>query len=61
MAHDTEIQEKLDRLETLLTQLEAGELSVCEAERLHEEGHQLLDECRTFIAHGESEIIERKT
>lgn len=62
MAHDTEIDGKITRIEELINQLEAGGMSVNEAEQLHQEGHQLLDDARAFIATGEGEgtVIERE-
>jgi exodeoxyribonuclease VII small subunit len=60
MAHDTEITEKIDCIRTLIDQLEAGDLSITNAEQLHDEGQQLLDECRTLITQGDGEIIERE-
>jgi exodeoxyribonuclease VII small subunit len=59
MAHDTEITEKMNRIEEVIDQLEADDLSIANAERLHDEGQQLLDECRTLITQGDGEIIVR--
>lgn len=60
MAHDTEIDEKINRIEELIDQLEAGDMSVNEAGRLHDEGHRHLDDARTLIRDGEGEVIEQK-
>lgn len=60
MADDTDINETLDRLETLITTLEAGNISMSEADQLHEEGHQHIDELRTLLSQGDREVIERE-
>ena len=60
MAHDTKIDEKMNRIETLIDQLETGDLSITNAEQLHDEGQQLIDECRTLITQGDGEIIVRE-
>lgn len=59
MVHDTDINQKMNRIEELIAQLEAGDLSINHAERLHEEGHQHIDDIRTLITQGDGEIIER--
>ena len=61
MAHDTDIDEKMNRIETLIDQLETGDLSITNAEQLHDEGQQLIDECRMLITQGDGEIIVRES
>lgn len=60
MVDDTNINETLDRLETLIDTLETGNVSMSEADQLHEEGHQHIDELRTLLSQGDSEVIKRE-
>jgi exodeoxyribonuclease VII small subunit len=59
MAHDTEIDDKIDRIEELIDRLEAGDMSVNDAGQLHREGYRHLDDARTLLEEGDGDVIER--
>jgi len=58
MAKDREINNRIERVETIIQQLESGDIDTDEADRLFEEGQQQLDEVREILNRGEGEIIE---
>lgn len=53
------IASKTDRLETIIAQLEEGDVSLQQAQQLHDEGQALLEELADELDIGDSEIIER--
>lgn len=55
---DDTIAEKTERLETIIEQLEAGEVSLERANELHEEGTELLAELESELAVGDGEIVD---
>ena len=56
--HERELDERLDSVEAIIEQLESGEPSRGEGERLFEEGQQTLDEIRKILDRGEGEVVE---
>jgi exodeoxyribonuclease VII small subunit len=56
---ETSIADKQDRLETIIAQLEDGEVSLDRAKTLHEEGTALLDDLRQDLDLGEGTVTER--
>lgn len=56
---DASITDKQDRLETIIDQLNDGEVSIDRAKKLRDEGQQLLDDLKHDLDLGDSEIIER--
>jgi exodeoxyribonuclease VII small subunit len=58
MAKDRDINSRLDRIEEIIEELDADELSLDEGQELHEEGQQLLTEIQDLLHDDESEIIE---
>jgi len=56
---DDTISEKTDRLETIIDQLEAGDVSLERANELHAEGTELLAELESELAVGDGEIVDR--
>jgi len=58
MAKERELDERLDRVEEIIEQLESGEPSRDEGGRLFEEGRQTLDEIREILDRGEGEVVE---
>jgi len=63
MTDDTRTDEssaaKTDRIEEIIDQLEAGEVSLERAQELHAEGETLLEELDAELNIGEREIIDR--
>jgi len=58
---DASIGEKTERLEEIIDQLEAGEVSLERAQELHDEGQHLLQELEEELDLGNGNIIERTT
>ena len=59
MTDNKPINEKVDRIETIIEQLEAGEVSLEEAQELRAEGKEILDELEETLDVGDGEIIEQ--
>jgi len=59
MATTDTIGEKTDRLESIIDQLENGDVSLEQAQELHEEGKDLLTELEAELDSGEGEIFEQ--
>jgi len=59
MTDTTPISDKVDRIETIIEQLEDGEVSLEEAQALREEGKEVLAELEETLEVGDSEIIEQ--
>ena len=58
MTDSTPISEKVDRIETIIEQLEDGEVSLEEAQELREEGKKVLTDLEETLEVGDGEIIE---
>jgi len=58
MTQETPINEKVDRIETIVERIENGDISLEEAQRLHEEGQTLLKELQDDLEVGHGEVIE---
>ena len=58
MAKEHELTDRIDRVEEIIKQLELGDPSREEGERLFKEGQQMLDEIREILDRGEGEVIE---
>jgi len=56
---DDSITAKTDRLEEIIDQLEAGEVSLARAKELHEEGEALLDELKDELDVADGEVIDQ--
>jgi Exonuclease VII small subunit. len=59
MSENTPISDKVDRVKTIIDQLEDGEVSLEEAQELREEGQKILAELEETLAVGDGEIIEQ--
>ena len=59
MTDHTPISDKVDRIETIIGQLEDGEVSLEEAQELREEGKEILEELEETLDVGDGEIIEQ--
>ncbi|ERG99370.1 MAG: Exonuclease VII small subunit [Haloquadratum sp. J07HQX50] len=59
MTEHTSIHEKMNRVETIIERLESGDVSLEEAQALHQEGKELLEELSDTLALGDSEILEQ--
>jgi len=59
MTDNSPINDKVDRIETIIEQLEDGEVSLEEAQELREEGKEVLAELEETLEIGDGEIIER--
>jgi exodeoxyribonuclease VII small subunit len=57
---DASITDKQDRLESIIDQLNDGEVSLNRAKKLRDEGQQLLDDLKHDLDLGDGEIIERQ-
>ncbi|WP_415380450.1 exodeoxyribonuclease VII small subunit [Halosimplex sp. TS25] len=55
---DESIAAKTDRLETIIAQLEDGEVSLERAQELHAEGESLLEELEDELDIGDGEVFE---
>lgn len=58
MAKDSEIDERLERIEGIIEQLDADECSLDEGEELYEEGHRLIAEVRDTLSSDPGEVTE---
>jgi len=58
MTQETPISDKVDRIETIVERIENGDVSLEEAQQLHEEGQTLLKELQDDLAVGNGEVIE---
>jgi exodeoxyribonuclease VII small subunit len=56
---DEPVSEKVNRVETIIEQLEAGDLSLEEAEELHAEGQTVLEELQELLDVGDGDVVER--
>jgi len=59
MTDNKPINEKVDRIETIIEQLEAGEVSLEEAQELRAEGKEILDKLEETLDVGDGETIEQ--
>ena len=59
MTDTTPISDKVDRIETIIEQLEDGEVSLEEAQELREEGKEVLTDLEETLDVGDGEIIEQ--
>jgi len=50
----------MDRVEEIIEQFDADEISLDEGSEIYEEGQELLAEIRNLLHEGEGEIIEIK-
>ncbi|AAV44645.1 MULTISPECIES: exodeoxyribonuclease VII small subunit [Halobacteriales] len=60
MAKDTDIRSRMNRIEEIIDQLDADEVSLDEGSELYEEGQELLTEIRERLHEGQGEVIEIK-
>ncbi|GAB6861959.1 exodeoxyribonuclease VII small subunit [Haloplanus litoreus] len=58
MAKDSEIHDRLSRVEEIIEQLDADECDLDEGTALHEEGQELLIEVREVLDGGNGEVVE---
>ena len=58
MAKDTDIRSRMNRIEEIIDQLDADEVSLDEGSELYEEGQELLTEIRERLHEGQGEVIE---
>ena len=58
MAKERDLDERLDRVEAIIEQLESGDPSREEGERLFKEERQTLDKIREILDRGEGEVVE---
>jgi len=58
VANDSEIHDRLSRVEEIIEQLDADECDLDEATALHEEGKELLREVRELLDEGSGEVVE---
>jgi len=58
MTDSTPISDKVARIETIIEQLEDGEVSLEEAQELREEGKKVLTDLEETLEVGDGEIIE---
>ncbi|AEN07336.1 Exonuclease VII small subunit (plasmid) [halophilic archaeon DL31] len=58
MAKDSEIHDRLSRVEEIIEQLDADECDLDEGTALHEEGQELLTEVREILDAGSGEVVE---
>lgn len=56
---DESIAVKRDRLETIISQLEDGDVSLERATELHAEGEALLDDLEDDLDIGDGDVIEK--
>jgi len=60
VAKDSEIHDRLSRVEEIIEQLDADECDLDEGTALHEEGQKLLTEVRELLDEGSGEAVELK-
>ena len=58
MAKDSDIQRRMDRVEEVIDQLDADEVSLEEGGEFYDEGQDLLGEIRERLHDGDGEVIE---
>lgn len=58
MAKDRKINERIERVEEIIRQLESGEMDSGDPERLFEEGQRKLDEVREILDRGDGDVVE---
>jgi exodeoxyribonuclease VII small subunit len=58
MAKDTEIDERLERVEAIIEELDADECSLDEGEDLYDESRQLLADIRDSLSGDSGEVTE---
>jgi exodeoxyribonuclease VII small subunit len=58
MAKDSDINQRMDRLEEIIDQLNVDEVSLEDGRDLYDEGQKLLSEIRECLRDGEGEVIE---
>ena len=58
MAKDSEISDRLSRVEEIIEQLDADECDLDEGSALHEEGQELLTEVRDILNGESGEVAE---
>jgi exodeoxyribonuclease VII small subunit len=58
MAKDPDIKRRMDRVEEIIDQLDADEVSLEDGRELYNEGQELLAEIREQLQDGDGEVIE---
>jgi exodeoxyribonuclease VII small subunit len=58
MAKDPDIKRRMDRVEEIIDQLDADEVSLEDGRELYDEGQELLAEIREQLQEGDGEVIE---
>ena len=58
MAKDSDIRRRMDRVEEIIEQLDADEVSLDDGHDLYNEGQELLSEIRERLQEGDGEITE---
>jgi len=58
MAKDSDIRRRMDRVEEIIEQLDADEVSLEDGHDLYDEGQELLSELRERLQEGDGEVIE---
>ena len=58
MAKDSDIRSRMNRIEEIIDQFDADEVSLDEGSELYEEGQELLTEIRERLHEGQGEVIE---
>ena len=58
MAKDPDIKRRMDRVEEIIDQLDADEVSLEDGRDLYDEGQELLVEIRERLQDGDGEVIE---
>ncbi len=59
MTENTPISDKVDRIETIVERLDSGDVSLEEAQKLHEEGQTLFEELQADLDVGDGTVIEQ--
>lgn len=59
MSQDDSIDEKVDRIETIIDLLEEDDVSLDRARELHDEGHAIIDELRDDLDVGDGTVVEK--
>lgn len=58
MAKDSDIDQRMARVEAIIEQLETDEVSLEEGQQLYDEGQTLLADLRGRLREGDGEVIE---
>ena len=58
VANDSEIHDRLSRVEEIIGQIDANECDPEEGTQLHEEGQELLAEVREILNEGSGDVVE---